>query len=76
MNGTERSWIWRRRRTLVAVAIPLLFAAWWAFRPEKLLVNKKVSEPAPFSSTTDLQPLYTGATRRRGAPNEWAGHHL
>jgi hypothetical protein len=60
MNGTERSWIWRRRWTLVAAAIPLLFAAWWAFRPEKLWVNKKVSEPAPFSSTTDPQPLYTG----------------
>ena len=45
---------WPRRVSAV------LFVAWWAFRPEKLWVNKKVSEPAPFSSTTDPQPLYTG----------------
>jgi Electron transfer DM13 len=60
MNPPERSWLWRRRWILAAVGIPLLFAAWWAFRPEKLWVNKKVSEPAPFSSTIDPQPLYTG----------------
>ncbi len=60
MSGTERSWMWRRRRALAAAGVAVLFVAWWAFRPEKLWVNKKVSEPAPFSSTSDPQPLYTG----------------
>jgi hypothetical protein len=68
MNAPEHSWLWRRRWILAAVGIPLLFAAWWAFRPEKLWVNKKVSEPAPFSSTTDPQPLYTGRLEGKAHP--------
>jgi Electron transfer DM13 len=53
---------WRSRRKWIfaAAALPILVAAWWAFRPEKLWVNQKVSEPAPFASNTDPQPLYTG----------------
>ena len=43
----------------------VLVAAWWAFRPEKLWINQKVSEPAPFASTTDPQPLYTGRLERK-----------
>jgi len=54
------SWISRRKWIVVAVGLPVLLAAWWAFRPEKLWVNQKVDEPAPFSSSTDPQPLYTG----------------
>jgi len=45
---------------VIAVGLPVLVAAWWAFRPEKLWINEKVNEPAPFASTTDPQPLYTG----------------
>ena len=53
---------WRRGKKLILASIgaPILVAAWWAFRPEKLWVNVKVNEPAPFGSSADLQPLYTG----------------
>jgi hypothetical protein len=71
MKATEHSWLWRRRWILSAVGIPLLFAAWWAFRPEKLWINKRVSEPPPFSSTTDPQPLYTG--RLEGKAHQTSG---
>ena len=50
----------RRKLMLTAIGIPLLVAAWWAFRPEKLWINQKVDEPAPFASAADPQPLYTG----------------
>jgi hypothetical protein len=44
---------------LAAAALPILVAAWWAFRPEKLWINERVNEAAPFSSV-DPRPLYTG----------------
>lgn len=68
MSDTASSSLWRRRWILAAVGIPLLFAAWWAFRPEKLWVNKRVSEAAPFSSSTDPQPLYTGRLEGKAHP--------
>lgn len=60
MNGGEsvrpsnKKWIW------AVVGIPALILAWWAFRPEKLWINQRVSEPAPFAANSDSQPLYTG----------------
>ena len=68
MKSPERSWLWRRRWILASVVTPLLFAAWWAFRPEKLWTNNKVSEAAPFTSTTDPQPLYTGRLEGKAHP--------
>jgi hypothetical protein len=56
---------------LAAVGLPILVAAWWAFRPEKLWINQKVSEPAPFASSTDPQPLYTG--RLEGKAHQTSG---
>ena len=53
---------------LASVGVPLLVAAWWVFRPEKLWVNVKVNEPAPFASTADPQPLYTGLLAGRAHP--------
>jgi len=53
---------------LAGIGLPILVAAWWAFRPEKLWVNVKVSEPAPFSSSAHLQPLYTGLLAARAHP--------
>lgn len=50
----------RRKWISVAVGLPILVAAWWAFRPEKLWINQRVSEPAPFASNSDPQALYTG----------------
>jgi hypothetical protein len=56
---------------LVAVGLPILVALWWAFRPEKLWINQKVSEPAPFASNADPQPLYTG--RLEGKAHQTSG---
>jgi Electron transfer DM13 len=60
MDSHIRSWLSRRKWILVAVGLPVLIGGWWAFRPEKLWINQKVNEPAPFASSTDPQPLYTG----------------
>jgi hypothetical protein len=53
---------------LVGIGVPVLVAAWWAFRPEKLWVNVKVNEPAPSGTSADLQPLYTGLMAGRAHP--------
>jgi hypothetical protein len=65
MNEQINSWFLRRKWLLVAAGLPILIAAWWAFRPEKLWINQKVNEPAPFVSTDDPQPLYTGLLQGR-----------
>jgi Electron transfer DM13 len=60
MDSHIHSWFSQRKWLLVAVGLPVLIGAWWAFRPEKLWINKAVNEPAPFVSSADPQPLYTG----------------
>jgi hypothetical protein len=65
------SWFSRTKWVLVAVGVPILVAAWWAFRPEKLWINQKVSEQAPFASSSDPQPLYTG--RLEGKAHQTSG---
>jgi hypothetical protein len=57
-----------RRKWILAVSVPVLIAAWWAFRPEKLWINQKVSEAAPFASSSDPQPLYTGRLEGKAHP--------
>jgi hypothetical protein len=71
MNAQFGFWQSRRKWILPAVALPILVAAWWVFRPEKLWINQNVSEPAPFSSSADPQPLYTG--RLEGATHQTSG---
>jgi len=71
MNTHVGSWVLHRKWILAAVGLPILVAAWWAFRPEKLWINQKVSEPAPFASSTDPQPLYTG--RLEGKAHQTSG---
>jgi hypothetical protein len=53
-------WLLRWKWTLVAVGLPVLVALWWAFRPEKLWINQKVNEPAPFDTSADPKPVLTG----------------
>jgi Electron transfer DM13 len=74
-NGEERamsdglnSWLTGKKWILAGIAVLILVAAWWAFRPEKLWVNVKVNEPAPFGSSADLQPVYTGLLAGRAHP--------
>lgn len=52
--GSRWKWI------LALFGLPVVLVAWWAFRPEKLWINQRVSEPAPFASASDPRPLYTG----------------
>ena len=49
-----------RKRILVTVALPVFLALWWAFRPEKLWINEKVNEAAPFETSAEPQPVLTG----------------
>ena len=68
MGSPIRSWFSRRKWILAAVGLPVLVGAWWAFRPEKLWINQKVNEAAPFASSTDPHPLYTGRLEGKAHP--------
>jgi hypothetical protein len=68
VSDNVNSWLTRKKWILVGIGMPVLVAAWWAFRPEKLWVNVKVNEPAPSGTSADLQPLYTGLMAGRAHP--------
>jgi hypothetical protein len=68
MNGTVTSWVLSKKWILTGIGVAVLATAWWAFRPEKLWVNVKVNEAAPFSSSADVQPIYTGLLAGRAHP--------
>ncbi len=68
MSGRAISWLSHRKWIVVGIGLPVLIAAWWAFRPEKLWVNVKVNEPAPVGTSADSQPLYTGLLAGRAHP--------
>jgi hypothetical protein len=71
MKAYANSWLSRRTWVLPAIGLPFLVAAWWAFRPEKLWINQRVNESAPFASSTDPQPLYTA--RLEGKAHQTSG---
>jgi hypothetical protein len=54
------TWLVRRKWILAVVGLPVLVALWWAFRPEKLWINEKVNEAAPFDTSGGPQPILTG----------------
>jgi hypothetical protein len=60
MNTNGKSWISRNKRMFVLIGVPALVAAWWAFRPEKLFINEKVSDAAPAALSSEPEALYTG----------------
>ena len=60
MNTNKGSWLSRNKWILVLIGVPALAVAWWAFRPEKLFINQKVSEAAPAALSSEPEPLYTG----------------
>lgn len=68
MSDGRNSWLSRKKWIFASIGVPLLVIVWWAFRPEKLWVNVKVDEPAPFGSSADLQPTYTGLLAGRAHP--------
>ncbi len=53
----------KRWKIVVPVAAIVLFVAWYAFRPERLIVNRRVEEklPAAETSSTNLQTLESGS---------------
>ena len=60
MSIHPSAWIFRRKWILAAIGLPVLVALWWAFRPEKLWINQKVDEAAPFDTGADPRPILTG----------------
>jgi Electron transfer DM13 len=60
MNTNKGSWLSRNNWVLILIGVPVLAVAWWAFRPEKLFINQKVSEAAPAALSSETEPLYTG----------------
>lgn len=58
----------RRRWILAGVGLPVLVSLWWAFRPEKLWIDEKVNEPAPFETSRDPQPILTGRFETKTQP--------
>jgi hypothetical protein len=60
MSENGKSWIAKAKIVLVVLGIPVLVGAWWAFRPEKLFINEKVSEAAPATLSSEPEALYTG----------------
>jgi Electron transfer DM13 len=60
MNTGKGSWLLRSKGVLVLIGVLALVVAWWAFRPEKLFINQKVSEAAPAALSSEPEPLYTG----------------
>lgn len=50
----------RKKWILIVIGIPVMVGAWWAFRPEKLFINQKVNEAAPFAASSEPQPIFTG----------------
>src|SRR5215469_3474625 len=68
MSEIATSWFSRKKWILTGIGLPIVVAGWWAFRPERLWVNVKVNEPAPFSVTANAQPLYTGVLGGRAHP--------
>jgi Electron transfer DM13 len=68
MSERVKAWLLAKKWILAGIAVPVLVAAWWAFRPEKLWVNVKVNEAAPFAASVDPAPLYTGQLAGRAHP--------
>jgi|KBSMisStandDraft_5_1062788.scaffolds.fasta_scaffold12327_2 hypothetical protein len=71
MKANMKRFSAKTKSIVVLAAIPLLFAAWWAFRPEKLFLNQQVSEAAPASVSSEAEPLYTG--KLEGKAHETSG---
>ena len=66
MGFLRRKWIW------IAIGLPILIVAWLAFRPEKLWINQRVNEPAPFASRSEARQIFAGHLEGRAHPT--SGH--
>jgi hypothetical protein len=68
MATRQSGWISRNRWILALIAVPVMAGAWWEFRPEKLFINEKVNEAAPFAANGTPQPIYTGVLESKAHP--------
>jgi hypothetical protein len=68
MDAHAGSWFSRYKWIFAAAGFVVLVALWGIFRPEKLWVNQKVNEPAPFAASADPQPLFTGLLAGKAHP--------
>ena len=59
MTGNPKTSLLRLKWILAVVVPPVLIALWWGFRPEKLWVNQKVNEAAPFDQSGTAHPILT-----------------
>ena len=62
MGFLRRKWVW------IAIGLPILIVAWLAFRPEKLWINQRVNEPAPFASRSEAPPVLVGRLEGKAHP--------
>ncbi|MGB9418497.1 MAG: DM13 domain-containing protein [Acidobacteriaceae bacterium] len=49
-----------KRVVVGIVAVMVIAGLWYAFRPEKLFINKQVNEASPAQTQGALTPVYTG----------------
>jgi hypothetical protein len=54
MGLSRRKWFW------FAIGLAVLIIAWSAFRPEKLWINQRVNEAAPFASRSEARQISAG----------------
>jgi|SRR5579871_5963652 len=65
------NWIKKYKTILLIGAVPVVIALWWLFRPEKLWVNEKVNEPAPFAASSGEPTLVaTGKLEAKSQPTQ------
>jgi hypothetical protein len=62
MGLLRRKWLW------FAIGLPILIIAWSAFRPEKLWINQRVNEAAPFASRSEARQISAGRLEGRAHP--------
>jgi Electron transfer DM13 len=60
MNTNRKPWLSGKKLIVSSLVFLFLACAWWAFRPEKLFMNQTVNEAAPFASTSEPRPIFTG----------------
>jgi len=51
----------KKWRIIILVLVIALFVAWYAFRPERLVVNQRVQEEFPAAHGDSVQKLASGA---------------
>ena len=50
----------KKRTVVISLVIIVLFVAWYAFRPERLVVNKRADATVPTASAGSLEALASG----------------